>query len=120
MASKSDRKVACLGAGYFAAFHYDAWRRIDAVHLVGACDTDLEKAEATGAPAYSDLHRMLRETQPDILDIITPPPSHMAAIRAALEAGVGTIICQKDSGPETPPGRRHPIPTIARGSRVAD
>lgn len=95
MASKSDRKVACLGAGYFAAFHYDAWRRIDAARLVGACDTDLAKAEATGAPGFSDLHRMLKETQPDILDIITPPPSHMAAITAALEAGVRTIICQK-------------------------
>ena len=33
-------RVACLGAGYFAQFHYEAWRQMERVRLVGACDQD--------------------------------------------------------------------------------
>ncbi|SFR46207.1 Gfo/Idh/MocA family protein [Litoreibacter janthinus] len=88
-------KVACLGAGYFAQFHYDAWRRIDGVDLVGACDRDPSKADATGATAFSDLGAMLDTAKPDILDIITPPSSHAEAIARAVKAGVKAIICQK-------------------------
>ncbi|MEP3347714.1 MAG: Gfo/Idh/MocA family oxidoreductase [Litoreibacter sp.] len=88
-------KVACLGAGYFAQFHYDAWRRMKNVELVGSCDTDRGKAVATGAPAFADLGDMLRSASPDILDIITPPQTHAAAIEAGIAAGVKLIICQK-------------------------
>ncbi|PTX55505.1 putative dehydrogenase [Litoreibacter ponti] len=88
-------KVACLGAGYFAAFHYDAWRRNSGVELVGSCDMDLVRAEATDLPAFQSLDEMLERTRPDILDIITPPPTHAEAIMTALDAGVTAIICQK-------------------------
>lgn len=88
-------RVACIGAGYFSAFHYDAWRRLDDAILVGAADTDLTKAVATGAPAFETLNEMLAAVQPNVLDIITPPPSHFAAIKEALEFGVKAIICQK-------------------------
>ena len=40
-------RVACAGAGYFAQFHYDSWRRMDRVALVGACDRDKGRALAT-------------------------------------------------------------------------
>lgn len=38
---------------------------------------------------------MLSEQRPDILDIITPPSTHAAAIRQAIAADVSLIICQK-------------------------
>lgn len=88
-------RVACLGAGYFSQFHYGSWNRLERVTLVGACDTDLEKAKATGLPAYSDLGTMLAEKQPQLLDIILPPTSHADAIQTAISAGVKWIICQK-------------------------
>ena len=88
-------KVACVGAGYFSQFHYDAWSRIDGVEVVGACDLDLARAEATGAPAFDDLEQMLSVTAPNLLDIILPPPAHAKMIRAALAAGIKWIICQK-------------------------
>ncbi len=88
-------RVACLGAGYFAQFHYEAWRRIPRIRLVGACDRDREKAKATGLTAFSDLASMLKMAKPDLLDIITPPPTHFDAIRQAIDNGVKTIICQK-------------------------
>ena len=88
-------RVACVGAGYFSQFHYGSWGRMNGVELVGACDLDRAKAEATGAPAFDDLDAMLTDAAPDLLDIILPPPAHAATIRAALAAGIKWIICQK-------------------------
>ncbi|WP_299772942.1 Gfo/Idh/MocA family oxidoreductase [uncultured Tateyamaria sp.] len=88
-------RVACIGAGYFSQFHYGSWARMDGVALVGACDLDKAKAQATGAPDFDDLGVMLTEAAPDLLDIILPPPAHAATIRAALTAGIKWIICQK-------------------------
>ena len=94
--------VACVGAGYFSQFHYDAWRRIESVTPVAAVDLDHASAAATGLAAYTDPTQMLRECRPDIVDIITPPPTHLAVIRAAIAAGVKAVICQKPfcAGPE--------------------
>ncbi|MEP2642275.1 Gfo/Idh/MocA family oxidoreductase [Roseobacter sp.] len=88
-------RVACVGAGYFSQFHYDAWARIAQVTCVGAADRNIELAQATGLPAFEDVHAMLTQVVPDILDIILPPEGHRDTIRAAVAAGVKTIICQK-------------------------
>ncbi|PJI85771.1 putative dehydrogenase [Yoonia maricola] len=88
-------RVACVGAGYFAQFHYDSWARMARATLVGACDHDMAKAAATGLPAYTNLVEMLDEQSPDLLDIILPPHAQADAIHHALGAGVKWIICQK-------------------------
>ena len=88
-------RVACLGAGYFAQFHHDGWRRLDAADIVGVADHDVDRASATGHPAFGSLSDMLDATTPDILDIVIPPDAHAAAIETALEHGIRTIICQK-------------------------
>lgn len=87
--------VACLGAGYFARFHHDAWQRLEGASLIACCDTDLSRAKAVSSRAFDDLAAMLEAVTPDILDIATPPDTHASAIRQALDAGVETIICQK-------------------------
>ncbi|MEO0744941.1 MAG: Gfo/Idh/MocA family oxidoreductase, partial [Pseudomonadota bacterium] len=88
-------RVACAGAGYFSQFHFGSWARMDGVDVVGACDRDIARAKATGVRAFSDLAEMLRDTTPDLLDIILPPPAHADTVRAALAAGITWIICQK-------------------------
>ena len=87
--------VACVGAGYFSRFHYEAWSRITNVAIVGAMDQRLESAQDTGYEAFDNLPSMLQKTQPQLLDIITPPATHLAFIRQALEYGVKAMICQK-------------------------
>lgn len=62
---------------------------------VAAVDRDLSLAQATGLAAYDDAAAMLAAERSDIVDIITPPPSHLLLIRAALEAGAQAVICQK-------------------------
>ena len=88
-------KVACLGAGYFSQFHIGSWQRIAEVDLVGVCDRDMDKAQATGLPAFDDLSTMLVTTPPDVLDVILPPKAQAQAIEIAITAGVRKIICQK-------------------------
>ena len=88
-------RVACLGAGYFSAFHYDAWRRLGSVEHVASVDSNIEAARSTGLNAYASLEDMFDAEQPDLLDIITPPSTHMKAIQTAIKKGVSTIICQK-------------------------
>ena len=87
--------VACIGAGYFSRFHTEAWGRIDGAQLVALADPDVDKARATGLRAYSDACDMLTRERPDIVDIVSPPPTHLEMIRAALGVRPLAIICQK-------------------------
>jgi len=95
MSSKQDIQVACVGAGYFSQFHYESWSRMPRAVPVASCNRDIEKAKATGLPAYQDLARMLETERPDLLDIILPPIAQADAIRTALRCGLKWIICQK-------------------------
>ncbi len=88
-------KVGCIGAGYFSQFHYDAWARIKGAKPVASVDRDIEKARATGLAAFDDVEAMLAEVRPDIVDIITPPSTHLEIIRQAMLARPKAIVCQK-------------------------
>ena len=88
-------KGVAVGAGYFSQFHYDAWARLEGVQTVASVDRDLTRARATGLAAYTEAEAMLAEVQPDIVDIITPPPTHLRIIEASLRENPRAIICQK-------------------------
>ncbi|MGO1120555.1 Gfo/Idh/MocA family protein [Rhodovibrionaceae bacterium A322] len=96
-------KVATVGTGYFSQFHYDSWHRLAPTQMVGLChrssDAAGELAQRYAIPAlFTDLEDMLDKTQPDILDIITPPETHSAFVRAAVDRGI-LAICQKPFTP---------------------
>ncbi|MGI9483578.1 MAG: Gfo/Idh/MocA family protein [Hyphomicrobiales bacterium] len=91
-------RVAAAGTGFFSQFHFDAWLRLP-VDVVGVCDLDEARAgvvagQFDGAGVFTDFEAMLDETSPDIVDIITPPPTHYAFVSAAARRGI-TAICQK-------------------------
>jgi predicted dehydrogenase len=92
-------KVACVGTGYFSQFHYQAWQRMPDVEVVAICNRDLVSAKETAeryqiAHCYTDIAVMLAEQDIDLIDIITPPVTHQAAVNAAIEFGVNAV-CQK-------------------------
>lgn len=94
---------ACVGAGYFSQFHFDAWSRTPDVEVVAICDTDVAQAEAACTQwdvprAVHSVEELLDEEQLDFIDIITPPPSHRAIVEAAVARGVA-MICQKPLAP---------------------
>jgi predicted dehydrogenase len=60
-----------------------------------------EAAARHGVPAvyaWDDLDRMLEETRPDFVDIITPPETHLELVRRIAARGIA-IICQKPLAP---------------------
>lgn len=95
----------CLGAGYFSRFQYEAWARIPEVEIVALANRDVAKARDAAARhgiprayAWSDLAAMLDAEKPDFVDIITPPETHLEAVRLAAARGIA-IICQKPVAP---------------------
>lgn len=86
-------KVALIGAGYFGQFHIDAWRRIEGAELVALVDRDPSKA-IEDAPHFTDAVEMARAIQPDIIDIASPPTTHLELI-TALAPICRNLICQK-------------------------
>ncbi|MEM8647518.1 MAG: Gfo/Idh/MocA family oxidoreductase [Pseudomonadota bacterium] len=91
-------KVACAGTGYFSQFHYDGWSRLP-VDLVGCCSLDEDALSEVAkthqiSATFSDFEAMLEETKPDLVDIITPPPTHKTFVRAAIARNI-PVICQK-------------------------
>lgn len=96
-------KVVCVGAGYFAKYHVEAWKRIPEVSLVAICDEDLEKARSLAKEfeveaVYSSMDSVYRNIQFDIFDIITPPDTHLSMCLQAASYGK-VVICQKPLAP---------------------
>ena len=97
------RRVALVGAGFFARFHLDAWLRMEGAHLVAVCDSNPEThghVESTGESiaVYEDFETMLDAEHPDLVDIATPPATHLALVEAAARRGLD-MICQKPLAP---------------------
>jgi predicted dehydrogenase len=95
-------KVAVVGAGYFSQFQYQGWRNIDAVDTVALANRDTAKGRAMAArygipKVYGQLEEMLDEAKPDLLDIITTPPTYRDYITTAVTRGI-PVICQKPFG----------------------
>lgn len=91
--------VAGVGAGFFSAFHYDAWARMDDVDLAAVCDRDVERARDMaarhgGGQAFGDAAHMLDTVRPDLFDIAVPPRAHLDMIRLGAERRI-PMICQK-------------------------
>lgn len=94
---------ACIGAGYFSQFHYDAWARIRAVDIVALCDTDLERAQAVaqrfGIPqVFGDYREMLDGCSLDFVDVITRPETHLPIVSEVAARSI-PVICQKPLAP---------------------
>jgi D-apiose dehydrogenase len=94
----------CIGAGYFSQFHFEAWSRIPEVEIVAVCDQDESKAAAVAEfykipKIYTDPESLLEKENPDFVDIITPPASHLFLCEMAAGKGIN-IICQKPLAPD--------------------
>jgi predicted dehydrogenase len=100
--STKNLKIVAVGAGYFSQFHYEAWQRVKGAELVGNCNRHIEAAMEIGnrydiPQQSSNLAQLIEQTQPDIVDIITPPHTHLQQLEIVCEAGVDAII-QKPFG----------------------
>lgn len=98
-------RVAVVGAGYFSQFQYLGWRNMAAdglVELVGLANRDRAKGRDIAAryavpQVFGSIGELLDATRPDLVDIITPPPTHREFVHTAVERGIA-VICQKPFG----------------------
>lgn len=96
-------KGVIIGAGFFAGFQADAWRRIDAANITAVADPLPGKARALADQcgiinAYESVDVMLDRETPDFVDIATRPESHLDLVKNAAGRGIH-IICQKPMAP---------------------
>lgn len=92
-----------VGAGYFAGFQAEAWRRVEGVHIRAVADAVPGKAQAFAEQwnipaAYTSADEMLDRERPDFVDVATRPEAHLGLTRAAAGRGVH-VICQKPMAP---------------------
>jgi len=99
----NELKGVVIGAGYFSAFHQEAWTRIPEVHITAVCDLNKEKADSMmrqfHVPRYyADYREMVTKERPDFVDIITPPGTHAGMCRFLADQSV-SMVCQKPLAP---------------------
>jgi len=105
---KTDEKPlrgVCIGAGYFSRYQYEAWARIPGVKIIAVANRNLDRAREVAAEfgiaqtcVWSELPALLDREQPDFIDIITPPETHLELVRHAAARGIA-VICQKPLAP---------------------
>lgn len=86
-------RFAAVGAGFWADYQLAGWREVG-VECVGVCDRDVVKASRFGVPAFTDPERMIAETKPDFLDVITGVESHRPLVELAARHKL-PVVCQK-------------------------
>jgi predicted dehydrogenase len=93
-------RTAIIGTGGIARAHAGAATTLaDRLDLVAAVDVDPVRLDAFreeyGVPAgYADVGEMLAREKPDVVQICTPPGSHVDLSIACLEAGAW-VLCEK-------------------------
>lgn len=80
--------------------HAGAYHACADTELVAVCDADPARAEAAarrwGARAYVDVAELLAETQPEIVSVATPDPTHAELLERCLRApGVRAVLAEK-------------------------
>ncbi len=99
----NELKGVIIGAGFFAQFQAEAWTRVTGVTITGVADPDQKRAQQFAAQwniphVYADAATMLQTEQPDLVDIITRPETHLELTRLAAAHGAH-VICQKPMAP---------------------
>jgi UDP-N-acetylglucosamine 3-dehydrogenase len=92
--------AAVIGAGSQGRVHGLGYLAAPGVSLVGLADVD-ERAAGTLSSelrvphVHRDYRELLAAHRPDIVSVCTPPALHLEIVRAAAEAGVRAVHCEK-------------------------
>lgn len=96
-----------VGAGHFAAIQLEAWAAVKGGGIVAVLDRTMEGArklaDVYGLAAYDDWETAVFETEPDFVDICTPPDAHFHYVKLAADRGL-PVLCQKPLAPEQEEG----------------
>lgn len=90
-------RTAIVGLGTISFEHLAKLRQRRDVEVVGLCDLHETLARAVserfgGGPPYTDFARMLADTRPDVVHVLTPPQAHRPLTLEALRAGAHVFV----------------------------
>ncbi len=92
------QEVAIVGAGQVVNDeHLPAWKQVGSAKVIAVCDINEDTARSTAARwkvprYYTQFDELLKHEKPFIVDICTPPATHLALTIQALEAGCNVIL----------------------------
>ena len=83
-------KAGVLGCGHLGKIHIKLMNQSESFDLLGVYDNDISISEKAatefGCKSYASFEEMIEEV--DVLDIVTPTPSHYIYALKAVENGV--------------------------------
>jgi predicted dehydrogenase len=90
-------KIAIIGCGSIAAAHLAAIKKNHPGSRIYLMDTVRKAAESLASKwrvegIYENLEVMLSEVNPDAVHVLTPPSTHFAIAKQALEAGCHVVV----------------------------
>lgn len=93
--SSQKLRHALIGVGANVFNMHRSGLQLPTTEIVGLYDVDAglaaQRADELGVPAFPDLESMLRETQPDIVVVMSPHPFHAKQSIAAMRAGAHVL-----------------------------
>ena len=97
MKANKPLRVGIVGCGGAAQWHISSMLKIKNVELVATCDMNEDLARRVArrfniSKYYSDFNKMLLEEKVDLVDICTPPQTHLALSVQAMEAGCHVLM----------------------------
>jgi D-apiose dehydrogenase len=92
-----------IGAGFFADFQAEAWKRMVGVDLLAVADATPGQAAAFAAKhgiprSYDSAEEMLNIERAEFADIVTRPDTHLPLTKLAAAHGLH-VMCQKPMAP---------------------
>ena len=92
-------RVGVIGCGSRGSMHIDAYKLLNRGKVVACCDVVKEKADERaqefGIKAYYDPEAMIKEEQPDLIHITTPPTARVNLLSLASDSGVPACTVEK-------------------------
>ena len=87
-------KAGVLGCGHLGKIHIKLMNQSESFDLLGVYDNDISISEKAatefGCKSYASFEEMIEEV--DVIDIVTPTPSHYSYALKAIENGVHVFI----------------------------
>lgn len=86
-------RVGIIGCGQIADAHLQQIQRIEGAHTVAVCDLNRHLAEQAARrfqveSFYTDVEKMIKEKNLDVIHITTPPTSHYSLAKIILKYGI--------------------------------
>ncbi|MBP0030410.1 Gfo/Idh/MocA family oxidoreductase [Roseofilum sp. Guam] len=97
MTQASSFQLGIVGLGQVTDYYWPALAKVEGLNVVGVSDRDRQKVEAWNhrfphCPAFTNLHELYKQVNPDAVIIATSSPSHYSVAQEALSWGKPILL----------------------------